>query len=67
MTPAEFRAALASLSLDQGQAASLLGVSLDAVNAWANGRRPASEPAARLLRLLARYPDLAREVWLMPA
>ena len=58
MTPAEFRAALQALGVTQGAAAALLGVSLDGVNAWCNGRRPVPAPVARLVRLLARRPEL---------
>lgn len=53
MTPADLRAALATLGLSQARAARLLGVSVDAVELWLAGKRLVSPPADRLLRLMA--------------
>ena len=62
MTAAEFRAAEDALGgLSKRQTADLLGCGQTAVAGYRRGES-IPEPVARLIRLLARYPDLAREV-----
>jgi len=62
MTAPEFRAAEQSLGgLSKPQTARLLGVGQTAVAGYRRGD-PIPEPVARLMRLLARYPDLVRDM-----
>ena len=62
MTPAEFRAAEQSLGgLSRAETARLLGVSETSVAGYRRGD-PIPQPVAKLMRLLAQHPDLAREV-----
>jgi DNA-binding transcriptional regulator YiaG len=60
MTPATLRATLVRLSLTQGAAARLLGVSPRTIRHWLSGDREMPEPAARLLDALGAIPDLRR-------
>ena len=53
MTPKDFRAWRLRLGLTQGEAARLLGISLDTVKSWEYGRRRISVP--RMLSLACAY------------
>ena len=46
----------------QKEFAALLGVSLQAVQAWEQGRRKPNGAALTLLKLLSRSPELAKEL-----
>ena len=50
MTPAEIRAALATLGLTQAEAAKRLGVTLRTVQHWVAGTRNPGQPVCMLLR-----------------
>jgi len=52
MTQDQLRASLATLGLSQARAASLLGVTTDAVSKWCLGHRKIPGPVARLVYLL---------------
>lgn len=54
MTAADFRAWLESRNLSQRAAAPLLGVTQQAVNYWATGKRPIPETVALLIECLDR-------------
>ena len=62
MTSDEFRAAERAIGgLSKRQTAALLGVGETAVAGYRRGDS-IPEPVARLMRLVARHPDLVREV-----
>jgi hypothetical protein len=54
MTANQFKHAIASLHLDQGQAGEFLGRSREMINAYANDRAPIDKPIALLLRVMLR-------------
>ena len=56
MTPTDFRATLARLSLTQGAAAALLGVNPRTMRRWLAGDREMPEPAVRLLAVIEHQP-----------
>lgn len=69
MTPTQFRAALDRLSLTQGEAATLLGVSLRTTHGYANGE-PIPRSISLCLQMLLQLGDKARKALmaeLMPA
>ena len=54
MSPAEYREAIAALSLTQGEAAAFLGVSRRSSAGWAAGEYPVPLVVARLLALMLK-------------
>lgn len=54
MSPAQYKAAIASLGLSQQRAGDWLGVSPRTSQGWAIGEYPIPEPVAKLLRLMLR-------------
>ena len=55
MTHAEYRDALAALSLSQVRAASLFGVDARTSRRWALGEKPVPRVVALVLRLMLRH------------
>ena len=60
MDGTEFTGILAVQSWTQGTAASILGVSIRTVNAWANGKTPIPHSVAKVLRAI----DHGRVTWI---
>lgn len=60
MTPADLSAWLDRRGLSQRQAAPLLGVTQQAVNLWATGKRPIPGTVVRLIECLDRADTLER-------
>lgn len=62
MTATELRDALDRLDLTQREAAEALGVSLRTVQSWVGGEHEIPGPAARLVRLWTRHPEIISAV-----
>jgi len=60
MTPAQFREALARLSLTQAEAARRMGVTPAAVTRWLSGARPIPKYAVELLSAWEKLANLGR-------
>jgi hypothetical protein len=54
MTPTQYRAAIASLSLSQEKAGDWLGIAPRTSQGYALGEYPVPEPTAKLLRLMVK-------------
>ena len=59
----EVRQIRESLSVSQGDFASLMGVSVDTVQNWEQGRRTPTGPARVLLTIVQHQPDILTEPW----
>lgn len=62
MTPGELRGALEALGMSSQAAADFLGVAAGTVAHWTTGERQVPGPAAVLIRLARRRPDLINEI-----
>lgn len=61
MTMAEVKAFMKSHGIGEKEFAELLGVTIQAVTLWMNGKREFSVTNSRLLRMFEKYPKLIRE------
>jgi len=52
----------AKLGLSQSKFAAILGISLDTLQNWDQGRRTPTGPAKVLLKIAARHPEILLEV-----
>lgn len=63
-TPVEPRIVRKNAKLTQAQMAPLMGMSLSGYRKWEQGQRQISGPAATLLRLLQKEPELVKRALL---
>ncbi|HTA16377.1 MAG TPA: type II toxin-antitoxin system MqsA family antitoxin, partial [bacterium] len=56
--PKEIREARKVLGLDRAELAQVLGVSVETIRSYEQGRRTPDGPVTKLLRFLSRYPTL---------
>ena len=59
----EVRSIRENLDLSQGRFASMMGVSVDTVQNWEQGRRTPSGPARVLLTIVQHRPSILTEPW----
>ena len=59
----EVRQIRESLAVSQGDFAALMGVSVDTVQNWEQGRRTPTGPARVLLTIVQHQPDILSEPW----
>ena len=56
-----------SLSVSQGDFAKLVGVSVDTIQNWEQGRRSPAGPARVLLNIVQHEPGLLQKPWFSPS
>jgi putative transcriptional regulator len=61
ISPDSVGAIRAKIGMSQSRFAKLLGISMDTLQNWEQGRRKPSGPASVLLKIAARHPDIVLE------